>query len=204
MCTSVVKGLALVLLLCLGTGCQSIVDTVQGRAMNEITVGQVAAGSINRQVDARLRVRTTMSPGRSYRTCWQSTTGRGSGTLAQGEQCSSGQELQVRNEYSRTETVTGSASLWRIDARALPRPTRVLLLVRGRGFRPLAALFIDVADSALEASPSIALIPSGERGDEVAGIIELHPGRRYVLAVQSAEPRDADFQVALVAVTRHE
>ncbi|MFO1269232.1 MAG: hypothetical protein U1F67_22255 [Rubrivivax sp.] len=125
--------------------------------MHEIAVGQAAVGSINRQVDPQLRVRTTTTPGRSYRTCWQNTTGRGSGTVSLSEQCARGQELDVRNEYSRTETVSGTTSLWRIDTAALTRPARVLLLVRGRGFRPQAVLFIDAAERSLESSPSLAL-----------------------------------------------
>ena len=188
----------------MAAGCQTIVESVQGKPMHEIAVGQAAVGSINRQVDSQLRVRTTITPGRSYRTCWQNTTGRGSGTVSVSEQCSRGQELDVRNEYTRTETVSGSTSLWRIDTAALARPARVLLLVRGRGFRPQAALFINAAERSLESSPSIALPATGEDDSEVGGIIELDPGKRYVLAVQSGVPRDADFVVAVRVVTRQQ
>lgn len=195
---------AMALIGIMAAGCQTIVESVQGKPMHEIAVGQAAVGSINRQVDSQLRVRTTMTPGRSYRTCWQNTSGRGSGTVSVSEQCSRGQELDVRNEYTRTETVSGSTSLWRIDTAALARPARVLLLVRGRGFRPQAALFIDAAERSLESSPSLALPASGDHEHEVGGIIELDPARRYVLAVQSGQPRDADFVVAVRIVTRQE
>ncbi|MBL8287721.1 MAG: hypothetical protein JNL85_07045 [Rubrivivax sp.] len=188
----------------LASGCETIVEAVQGKPMHEIAVGQAAVGSLNRRVDSQLRVRSTTTPGRSYRTCWSESSGRGSGTVTTRQVCSSGQEMNLRNEYSRSETVSGTTSLWRIDTAALAQPTRVLLLVRGRGFRPLASLFVDVADNALESSPSIALPANGERDDEVAGLVDLAPGRRYFIAVQSAQALEADFVVAVRVVTREQ
>lgn len=165
------------------SGCESIVNSVQGAPTREIYPGQTVIGSLNINTHSRIKVKSHMRlapPGKVF--------------------VKTGQDYLLDNTYSREESFSGTTELWKINTEYLTEPTAVALIVQGAGFEPSATLFVDASEGdVLSGRKEGYSLPEHDGArNTVAGVYVLKPKTPYFMTVQaSGEPVDASYQVVL-------
>lgn len=185
------------------SGCESVVNSVQGAPTREIYPGQVAVGALNVNVHNRVKVTTKTvlgPPSTVYSTTSHSEIYKDTMTTTNTTTAQSVRNTTLENSYAREQSFSGTTEIWKINTDFLTKPTEVVLEVQGGGFMPTATLFVGATErDVLSASKSgYALAPYRSEENLLAGVYVLEPGVSYYMTVQAAgEPVEASYQVGL-------
>lgn len=169
-----------------------------GPDVKEVEVGSSSSGTLEVKKSRRFSVKTRNLPPKT--TEWVSIekngTRRVTNRLVQNP---------IANTYSSEITSQGTLDVWQITGEDVTEPVNVVIRIRGKGFLPVTAVFIDV-ESAGDLDPEKGVrIPESDFADnETIGILTYDPKKKYFITVQSDEPTHADYRVSVIRASKYQ
>lgn len=110
----------------------------------------------------------------------------------------------IANTYSTLIEYRGSTDIWKITDEDASAPVNVVLRVRGMGFLPRVAVFMDVeSPGQLDPDKGFSVPQSDFAENEVIAIMTFDPGKKAFITVQSDEPTHADYRISVIRASKY-